>query len=202
VFTAANVGDARAAQEVFAQMPGKDFPRLEVVQADNKYHSHGLGRWLRVHHRPYRIRVVSRPAGERRFIPLRSRWVVERTFAWLGRYRRLSRDYEHTAGSGEAVHTLFAPSVKRGNPEQGGRFNLDEKLVLAACDHASSRSTRSRPAWRRRSPTTRAAWPPRSERPGSACTSRCLAGCRACPRWGCRPHRGVSWSDKRAALVR
>ena len=103
VVTAANVDDARAAQEVFTQMPGKDFPRLEVVQADNKYHNHELQRWLRVHHRPYWVMVVSRPPGERRFVPLKSRWVVERTFAWLGRYRRLSRDYEHTPESSEAV---------------------------------------------------------------------------------------------------
>jgi putative transposase len=103
VVTAANVDDAKAAQQVFAQMPGKDFPRLEVVQADNRYHSPELDRWLRVHHRPYGILVVSRPAGERRFIPLKSRWVVERTFAWLGRYRRLSRDYERTPESSEAV---------------------------------------------------------------------------------------------------
>ena len=101
--TAANVDDARGAQEVFAQMPGKDFPRLEVVQADNKDHNHDLDRWLRVHHRPSWVMVVSRPPGERRFIPLKSRWVVERTFAWLGRYRRLSRDYEHTAESSEAA---------------------------------------------------------------------------------------------------
>src|SRR5215468_356955 len=103
VVTAANVDDARGAELLFAQMPGKDFPRLEVVQADNKYHNHDLDRWLRVHHRPYWIMVVSRPAGERRFIPLKSRWVVERTFAWLGRYRRLGRDFEHTTESSEAV---------------------------------------------------------------------------------------------------
>lgn len=103
VVTAANVDDARAAQQLFAQLPGKDFPRLEVVQADNKYHSPELDRWLRVHHRPYRIWVVSRPPGERRFVPLRSRWVVERTFAWLGRYRRLSKDYEHLPETSEAV---------------------------------------------------------------------------------------------------
>src|SRR5918912_1504315 len=102
VVTAANVDDARAAKDVFAQMPGKDFPRLEVVQADNKYHNHELYRWLRVHHRPYSIWVISRPPGERRFIPLRSRWVVERTLAWLGRYRRLSKDYEHLPESSEA----------------------------------------------------------------------------------------------------
>jgi putative transposase len=103
VVTAANVDDARAAQDVFAQMPGKDFPRLEVVQADNKYHHHELYRWLRVHHRPYAIWVISRPAGERRLVPLRSRWVVERTLAWLGRYRRLSKEYEHLPESSEAI---------------------------------------------------------------------------------------------------
>jgi putative transposase len=108
VVTAANVDDARAAQQVFAQMPGKDFPRLEVVQADGRYHSPTLDRWLRVHHRPYWVMVVSRPPGERRFIPLLSRWVVERTFAWLGRYRRLSKDYEHLPESSEAFIKIAA----------------------------------------------------------------------------------------------
>jgi putative transposase len=78
------------------------------VQADNKYHNHDLYRWLRVHHRRYRIVVLSRETGERRFVPLRSRWVVERTFAWLGRYRRLSKDYEHTTESSETVIKIAA----------------------------------------------------------------------------------------------
>jgi putative transposase len=55
VVTAANVDDARAAQQLFARLPGTDVPRLEVVQADNKYHNHELDRWLRVLHRAYRI---------------------------------------------------------------------------------------------------------------------------------------------------
>jgi putative transposase len=129
VVTAANVDDAKAAVGLFEQMPGKDFPRLEEVQADNKYHSPMLDLWLRVHHRPYRIRVVSRPEGERRFVPLVSRWVVERTFAWLGRYRRLSKDYEHTPESSEAVvkvaaihHYLRRLSPKRASRSQRFRF--------------------------------------------------------------------------------
>ena len=129
VVTAANVDDARAAQQVFAQMPGKDFPRLEVVQADNKYHNHELYRWLRVHHRPYEILVVSRPSGERRFVPLKSRWVVERTFAWLGRYRRLSKDYEHLPESSEATvkvaaiqHYLRRLYPRKAAPSQRFRF--------------------------------------------------------------------------------
>jgi putative transposase len=108
VVTAANVDDAQAAQEVFAQVRGRDFPRLEVVFADNKYHNYALYDWLMIHRRPYRLEVVSRPDGERRFVPLHVRWVVERTFAWQGRYRRLSKDYEHLPESSEAVVKIAA----------------------------------------------------------------------------------------------
>jgi putative transposase len=108
VVTAANVDDARAAQDVFAQVRGRDFPRLERVYADTKYHNYDLYTWLRAHRRPYHLEIRSRPPGERRFKPLPVRWVVERTFAWLGRYRRLSKDYEHTPGSSEAVVQIAA----------------------------------------------------------------------------------------------
>jgi putative transposase len=106
--TAANVDDAKAAREVFAQVRGKDFPRLRVVFADGRYHSPRLEEWLRRHQRLYRVEVVSRPAGTREFRPLPVRWVVERTFAWLGRYRRLSKDYEHLPASSEAVVRIAA----------------------------------------------------------------------------------------------
>jgi putative transposase len=106
VVTAANVDDAKAAQEVFAQVRGRDFPRLAVVYADQKYHNYDLYGWLARHRRPYDVEVVSRPAGAKGFVPVKVRWVAERTFAWLGRYRALSKDYEHLPASSETVVKL------------------------------------------------------------------------------------------------
>lgn len=108
VVTAANVDDAQAAQELFARVRGRDFPRLLVVFADGKYHNYALYDWLRRHQRPYRLEIVRRPEGEKCFQPLPIRWVVERTFAWQGRYRRLSKDYEHLPESSETVVKIAA----------------------------------------------------------------------------------------------
>jgi putative transposase len=129
VVTAANVDDARAAQDVFAQVRGRDFPRLRVVFVDGKYHNYALDDWLCVHRRPYRLEIVSRPKGETGFKPLPVRWVVERTYAWQGRYRALSKDYEHTPESSETVvriaaihHLLQRLQPKRQARSQRFRF--------------------------------------------------------------------------------
>ena len=50
--------------------------------------------------------IVSRPSGTKGFTVLPRRWVVERTLGWLGRWRRLSRDYEHLPEVSEAMVTL------------------------------------------------------------------------------------------------
>src|SRR5947199_8727122 len=60
VVTAANVDDARAAQDLFAQVRGRDFPRLRVVFADAKYHNYEMYHWLSRHRQPYRLEIVSR----------------------------------------------------------------------------------------------------------------------------------------------
>jgi putative transposase len=106
--TAASVDDGRAAQEVLAEMPGREYPRLRVVWGDGKYHNYGLRDWLSVHRRPYRVAVVDRPAGAAGWVRLPKRWVVERTFAWLGRYRRLSKDYEKLPQTSAAVVQVAA----------------------------------------------------------------------------------------------
>ena len=115
VVTSAAMDDATAAPQVFEQLTKKDHPRLEVVWADSKYHNHGLNDWLARHPKmiPWRLEVVSRPPGAKGFVLLPKRWVVERTFAWLGRNRRLSKDYEHRTDSSEcklrigAIHQML-----------------------------------------------------------------------------------------------
>jgi putative transposase len=51
----------------------------------------------------YCTRLPDEPLGAKGFVVLHGRWVVERTFGWLGRYRRLSKDYEREPGSSEAM---------------------------------------------------------------------------------------------------
>jgi putative transposase len=104
--TAANVDDGRAAPLVLAELDEAKFPRLEVVYGDRKYHNHDLNDWLAANRVPYRVEVVNRPEGAKGFKPLPVRWVVERAFAWLGRYRRLSKDYEHLPASAATVIQL------------------------------------------------------------------------------------------------
>ena len=104
VVTAASIDDAAGAKEVFEELKPKQQPRLEVVWADNKYHNHELNKWLsRQRSIAWRLEIVRRPEGAKGFVLLPKRWVVERTFSWLGRWRRLSRDYEHLTESSEAM---------------------------------------------------------------------------------------------------
>jgi putative transposase len=58
--------------------------------------------WVAQHLR-FGLRVTLRPKGATGFVLLPRRWVVERTFGWLGKYRRLSKDYEYLTTSSEAM---------------------------------------------------------------------------------------------------
>jgi len=77
--------------------------RLKVLWVDGAYAP--LIETVRKHF-GWRLEVVSRLAGTKGFQVLPHRWVVERTFGWLGRYRRLARDYEHTTAASEAMTYL------------------------------------------------------------------------------------------------
>jgi putative transposase len=101
--TVANADDGTTAPKVLTRLTAEHQSRLEVIWGDTKYHNHALEGWMVAHPGGYRIGVVGRPAGSVGYVKLPKRWVVERTFAWLGRYRRLSRDYERYADSSEAM---------------------------------------------------------------------------------------------------
>ena len=101
--TVANADDGTTAPLVLARLTAEHTRRLEVIWGDTKYHNHALEGWMVAHPAGYRMAVVGRPAGSEGFVKLPKRWVVERTFAWLGRYRRLSRDYERYADSSAAM---------------------------------------------------------------------------------------------------
>jgi putative transposase len=103
VVSIATADDGTFAPEVLRQLTAEHRSRLERVWADSKYHNHALNAWMKASRVRYGIEVVARPAGAKGFVLLHRRWVVERTFAWLGRYRRNSRDYERYTHSSEAM---------------------------------------------------------------------------------------------------
>ncbi len=97
---AADVQDREGAKLVLAKLTGR-FPRLALIGADGGYSGKLLvwalltGGWI--------IEIVKKPKDEPTFAVLPKRWIVERTFAWLGRSRRLSKDYERLPETSEAI---------------------------------------------------------------------------------------------------
>jgi len=96
----ANIQDNHGAVPLLAMLR-QTFPRLRHIFADRVYRGPKLrnavaafGRWT--------IEIVTRSENIGRFKPEPKRWVIERTFAWLGRCRRLAKDFEKTIASSEA----------------------------------------------------------------------------------------------------
>ena len=96
----ADVQDRDGAKLVLARLWGR-FPRLKHIWADGGY-AGKLIEWTRTFGR-WALDIVRRCDDAAGFVVLPKRWIVERTFAWLGRYRRLSKDYELLAESSEAM---------------------------------------------------------------------------------------------------
>ena len=119
----AALDDGAAAITLLAQISAEEFPRLSVIFADSKYHNHDLEAWLHKHRPGWRLEVKKRPEGTRGFTPLPKRWVVERTNAWHGRYRRNSKDYERSVESSTAMiqisnkHLMLNRLAPCGRPE-------------------------------------------------------------------------------------
>ena len=110
VVTSAGLQDdaAGAVGELFRRMWWRCSQRLRVIWADQMYEgsavlwARAIGGWV--------LDIVRRPPGAKGFQLLPKRWVVERTFAWLGRYRINSKEYERLTDSSEAQ--VYVSSVK------------------------------------------------------------------------------------------
>jgi putative transposase len=111
VVSVASADDGTFAPEVLGRLTAEHRSRLVSIWADGKYRNHHLVAWLAEAEAGYEVEVVGRPAGSVGFVEQPQRYVVERTFAWLGRYRRNSRDYERSTGSSEAM--LKVSSIHR-----------------------------------------------------------------------------------------
>ena len=103
--TAASVDDAQAAQELFPRLGGQPVGKVRRVLADNKYHNYALYEWV-ADNADWDLVIVRRPEGQKGWVKRPLRWTVERTFAWLGRCRRLTKDREKTVRSSEAFVKL------------------------------------------------------------------------------------------------
>jgi putative transposase len=103
LITSAGLDDGVAAPLLLGLVTPQDFPRLATIFADQKDHNHALDAWMAEHRTNWRIEVKVRPAGTKGFTPLEKRWVIERTNAWHGRYRRNSKDYERSTESRTAM---------------------------------------------------------------------------------------------------
>jgi len=99
----ADIQDRDGAKMVLRQLSGR-FGWLKLIWADGGY-AGKLAGWLASlkRHRKINLEVVRRSGAAKGFTVLPKRWVVERTFGWLSKYRRLSKDYETQPESSVAM---------------------------------------------------------------------------------------------------
>jgi len=110
--TAAHVQDVHAGKQLFSAVAQKpeSLTRLEKIFADGGYRGE-LVDWTQDNLHAV-LEIVLKLEGQKGFQVLPKRWVVERTFAWLSRHRRLARDYERLAESSEAF--IYVAMIRLG----------------------------------------------------------------------------------------
>jgi transposase len=102
--TLANVHDTYGARCLLAGL-NYFVPRLTKIWADQAYQGHELADWCRATG-GWDLEVVNRPPGVRGWSQQPKRWIVEGTFAWLLRYRRLTVDHERNVQTSETLIDL------------------------------------------------------------------------------------------------
>ena len=100
VVHAGNIQDRDGARLVLERL-GQGFGRLRLIWADGAYAGQ-LVEWVKTVFQ-WTLEIVKRSDDTTGFVVLPKRWIVERTFSWLYRYRRLSKDYEQLPENSEAM---------------------------------------------------------------------------------------------------
>jgi len=106
---AASSDDREGIKQAFAKLPQEVRFSIQKIWADGGYRGEPFETWLQQNIQ-CEIEIAVRPPNAEGFILVPVRWVVERTFAWLGRYRRLSKDYERCTKSSEAM--IYLASIR------------------------------------------------------------------------------------------
>jgi putative transposase len=101
VVTPADCPERDGARQVLEQVGGW-FTRLRKLWVDGGYSGENFAQWVRAQWPKLEVEVVKRSDTTSGFTVLPRRWIVERTFGWLMRHRRLVRDYERTEASAES----------------------------------------------------------------------------------------------------
>ena len=111
----ADIQDRDGAKLVLEKAQGS-YPALQLIWADGGY-AGALIAWVQITC-GWILQTVLRPVGIKGFVLLPRRWVVERTFAWLNQYRRLSKDYEYLTSVSETmiivamIHIMARRNIK------------------------------------------------------------------------------------------
>jgi putative transposase len=101
VVTKASVPEREGAKILLKRALAQDFEQLMLIWADGGYTGQDFYNWV-LEHCGWLVEIVKRNDDAQGFVVLPRRWVVERTFGWLYRFRRLSKDYEVLPETGEA----------------------------------------------------------------------------------------------------
>lgn len=105
----ADIQERAGAKSLLQRAKKKGFERLALIWADGGYSGQPMIDWV-WDLAGWIFQVVKRSDDDKGFVVLPRRWVVERTFAWLGRSRRLSKDYEQLPETSEAF--IYAAMVR------------------------------------------------------------------------------------------
>jgi putative transposase len=131
--TTANVSDQAGAKLVLAEAKPR-LPRLKKIWADAGYKGAEFIAWVAARF-GWTLEIVQHRTPTHKFEVQRWRWIVERTFGWLNRYRRLSKEYEELPQTSEtviriAMINLMVQRLARQRDEKRQEKQAAKRLAL------------------------------------------------------------------------